>query len=87
MHYQVPEIGGHTCSGVASSAGDTDLRRAPRVDAAVLASPAGGAAAGVCASDARRRVVRGCAMAEPGASPSGASIPSFAYTTHWIMTL
>lgn len=63
--------------GAASSAGDTDLRRAPRVDAAVrgaAAASASGMVAGVCASDARRRVVRACVTAEPGASASGTAI-------------
>ena len=63
--------------GAASSAGDTDLRRAPRVDAAVRGAAAASAScmvAGVCASDARRRVVRACVTADPGASASGTTM-------------
>lgn len=63
--------------GAASSAGDTDLRRAPRVDAAVRGAAdasASGMVAGVCASDARRRVVHACVTAEPGASASGTAM-------------
>lgn len=70
-----------TSSAALSGAGDTeDRRRRPRIDAAVLGaapSAAAGAvaAAGVCATDWRRRTVRAvlAAPARPGTSAPAAS--------------